>query len=81
MEKNQIYDLHYDGIGDFLEITFGEPPENEGTEQIEPGIFVTKNIDTNEIYSIGILSFKKRVGILKAILNKLNISFPLKISI
>jgi len=79
MEESQTYDIYYDELGDFLEITFGVPPENEGTEQIEPGIFITKNIDTNEISAIGILGFKKKQYILKDILNRYNLKFPLKI--
>lgn len=80
MEEGQTYDLYYDELGDFLEITFGAPPENEGTEQIESGIFITKNIDTNEISAIGILGFKRRPQILKEILQKYNLKFPLKIA-
>ena len=80
MEEGQTYDVYYDEIGDFLEITFGTPPKNEGTEQVESGIFVTKNTDTNEISAIGILGFKKRHNILKEILQKYNLKFPLKIA-
>lgn len=80
MEENNTYDVYYDQDGDFLEITFGLPPENEGTEQIEPGIFITRNTETNEISAIGILGFKKRCHILNEILQKMNISFPLNIS-
>lgn len=81
MDNHQTYDIYYDSDGDFLEITFGLPPENEGSEQIEPGIFITKNTDTNEIYGIGVLNFKKRPHILKEILKKMNIDFPLKIGV
>ena len=80
MEEGQTYDVYYDEMGDFLEVTFGSPPENEGTEQIEPGIFITKNTDTGEISAVGILSFKKRHYILKEILQKYNLKFPLKIA-
>jgi len=79
MEENNTYDIYYDEDGDFLEVTFGLPPENEGTEQVESGIFVTKNTDTNEIYSIGILGFKKRCHILGEILKRMDIDFPLTI--
>lgn len=81
MEEGQTYDIYYDEMGDFLEITFGAPPNNEGTEQIESGVFITKNIDTNEVYGIGILNFKKRAVILGRILSKFNKSLPIKISI
>lgn len=77
---NQTYDIYYDSEGDFLEVTFGLPPEKEGSEQIEPGIFITKNTDTNEIYGIGILDFKKRPNILKEVLKRININFPLNIT-
>ncbi len=80
MEENQTYEVYYDKDGDFLEITFGLPPKNEGTEQIDSGIFLTRNIDTNEIYSIGILSYKKRCEVLKELLKRLNLNFPLNIS-
>ena len=78
--KNNTYEIYYDEEGDFLEITFGEPPENEYSEQTEPGIFITKNEKTNQLYGIGILGFKKRCYILNEILNKMNINFPLNIS-
>ncbi len=81
MEEFNTYDIYYDEEGDFLEITFGLPPEEGGTEEIEPGVFITRDIETNEIKAIGILSFKKRVYILKQILNRFNITFPLKIEV
>ena len=80
MKLNNTYDIYYDEEGDFLEITFGEVPENEYSEQIEPGIFVTKNEKTNELYSLGILGFKKRCHILKELLKRFNLKFPLTIS-
>lgn len=79
--ENQTYDIYYDKEGDFLEITFGEPPEDEYSEEIEPDIFITKSSKTNELYGIGILSFKKRVKILSKILKQFNIEFPLEISL
>lgn len=81
MKEGQTYDIHYDEMGDFLEITFGAPPENEGTEQIESGIFITKNTDTNEVYSVGILSFKKRPEILNKILSRFGKKLPNEIDI
>ncbi len=80
MKLNNTYDIYYDEEGDFLEITFGEVPKNEYSEQIEPGIFVTKNERTNELYSLGIISFKKRCHVLKELVKKFNLSFPLTIS-
>ena len=78
--ENNTYDIYYDEEGDFLEITFGLPPENEYTDQIEKGVFITKDSETNEIKGIGILSFRKRTDILKKVLQRFNLKFPLQIS-
>lgn len=80
-EEHQTYDIYYDKEGDFLEITFGLPPEEEFSEEIEPGIFITKNEKTNEIKGIGILNFKKRVEVLKKVLQKVNMDFPFEINL
>jgi uncharacterized protein YuzE len=80
MEHN-IYSIYYDQEGDFLEITFGEPPELEYSNEIEEGVFITRDESTNEVYSIGILSFKKRVQILKRILSQFNKKLPGEIDI
>ena len=80
MEQN-IYGIYYDQEGDFLEITFGEPPELEYSNEIEEGVFITRDESTNEVYSIGILSFKKRVQILKRILSQFNKKLPGEIDI
>ncbi|MBI2629442.1 DUF2283 domain-containing protein [Candidatus Pacearchaeota archaeon] len=77
--ENQTYDIYYDEEGDFLEITFGLPSEKEYTEEIEEGVFITKDEETREIKGIGILSFKKRSRILKEILQKVKMRFPLEI--
>ncbi len=79
--ENNTYDIYYDKEGDFLEVTFGEPPENEYSEQIESGIFITRNEKTNQLYGVSILSFKKRCHVLSEIFKKINVDFPLKISI
>ena len=79
--EQQTYGIYYDEKGDFLEITFGEPPEIEYTDEIEEGVFITRNETTNEVYSIGILSFKKRVWILNRILSKFNKKLPGEIDI
>ncbi len=83
MKNQKTFDVYYDELGDFLEISFGLPPETEYTEDLEEGIFVTKDRETQDIKSIGILSFKKRTkeAILKRVLQKLGISIPLEISI
>ena len=77
--KENLY-IYYDEEGDFLEITFGLPAEKGGTEEIEEGIFLTREEDTGEIKSLGILSFKKRTQILKEILQRFNLTIPMKIS-
>lgn len=51
--------VHYDEEGDFLEISIGKPSKSYA-EEIKPGIFVRKDEKTEEVKSIGILSFKKR---------------------
>ncbi len=83
MKNQETFDVYYDELGDFLEISFGLPPETEYTEDIEEGIFVTKDRKTHEIKSIGILSFKKRAkeAILKRVLERLGMSIPLEISV
>lgn len=80
-EENQTYDVYYDKEADFLEVSFGESATEGATEEIEIGIFITRDIETKEIKNIGILDFKKRVYILKQILNRFNITFPLKIEV
>ena len=78
--NGETYDIYYDEEGDFLEVSFGSPPETEYTEDIDSGVFITKDEKTNEIKSIGILDFKGRKEILREILKKLNISMPIEIS-
>jgi len=58
---NQTYDIYYDEGGDFLEETFGESALEGTTEEIDRGVFVTRESKTEEIKNIGILDFKKRV--------------------
>ena len=79
--EHQTYGIYYDEEGDFLEITFGEPPEMEYTDEIEPGVFITRSEATNEVYSIGILSFKKRAEVLRRILLMFNKRLPGEIDI
>lgn len=80
MKENNTYDIYYDQEADFLEILFGEPSKCS-TEEIEEGVFIRRDEKTNNIKSIGILSFKKRAEILKATLQKVNVDFPLEISV
>ncbi|MBU1252618.1 MAG: hypothetical protein KJ905_02965 [Nanoarchaeota archaeon] len=79
--KNSTYEIYYDEDGDFLEISFNEPEKEGTTEEIEPGIFITKEGQSEIITSIGILNFKGRVGILAKILKKFNMELPLKIDV
>ena len=51
--------VHYDEDGDFLEISIGKPTKCYANE-IEPGVFLRVDEETNEIKGIGILGFKKR---------------------
>ena len=83
MKNQKTFDVYYDELGDFLEISFGVAPKTEYTEDIEEGIFVTKDRETQEVKSIGILSFKKRARetILERVLQRLGMSIPLEISV
>lgn len=81
MKEHNTYDIYYDEESDFLEITFGLPPEKSYAEEIEEGVFIRKDEETNEIIGIGILSFKKRAHILKKLLQKIKIEFPLEIGV
>ena len=80
-EEEQTYEIYYDKVGDFLEVSFGEPAVEGTTEEIEKGIFVTRDIDSGRITDIGIMDFKRRVEILKKILNQFNIKVTIKISL
>ena len=79
-EEHNTYDIYYDEEGDFLEVTFGAPPEREYADEIEEGIFITKEEDREEVKGIGILSFKKRVNVLKSVLAKVGKRLPIEIS-
>lgn len=78
--NGETYDIYYDEEGDFLEVSFGVPPETEYTEDLDSGIFITKDEKTNEIKSIGILDFRRRKDVLKEVLKRFNISMPLEVS-
>ena len=81
MIEQETYDIYYDEAGDFLEVTFGVPPETEYSEEIEPGVFITRDEETEEVKGIGILGFKKRVEVLKKVLEKINKRLPIEISV
>lgn len=80
MIEQKAYDIYYDELGDFLEISFGEAPETEYTSEIEPGVFITYDEKTNAVKSVGILAFKKRTEILAKVLAKMNLKLPITIS-
>lgn len=77
----EAIDIYYNEEGDYLEVSFGEPPKKEYTEQLDSKVLITKDEDTNEVKSIGILAFKKRVYLLKKVLTFLNKKLPIEISI
>ncbi|MBI2523488.1 DUF2283 domain-containing protein [Candidatus Woesearchaeota archaeon] len=54
-----LMNVYYDEEGDFLEISIGKPTKCHA-EEVQPGIFLRKDEKTNEIKSVGIVSFKKR---------------------
>ena len=51
--------VHYDEEGDFLEISIGKPVKCYA-EELQPGIFVRKSEENDEVKSIGILGFKQK---------------------
>ena len=77
---NKSIDIYYDEEGDYLEVSFGAPPNTEYTEQLESEVMITRDSETKEVKSIGIVAFKKRDEMLKSVLRKLNLSIPLNIS-
>ncbi|MFA4886912.1 MAG: DUF2283 domain-containing protein [Candidatus Nanoarchaeia archaeon] len=64
--------LYYDEEGDFLEISLGKPTKCHASE-VEPGIFLRFDDQTNQVKSIGILDFKKRSKNLKDLTLPINI--------
>ena len=78
--KNQTYDIYYDEEADFLEVFFGEPTKCYA-EEPEDGVFIRKDEKTNEVKSIGIFSFGKRLQLLKKLLTHLNKKLPREIDI
>jgi len=78
--NGETYDIYYDSEGDFLEVSFGEAPETEYTEDFDEGIFITKDAKTHEIKSVGILDFIRRKKLLRETLKQLNISMPIEVS-
>ncbi len=58
--------VYYDEEGDFLEISVGKPTKSYA-EEVQEGVFIRKDETTEEIKSVGILSFKKRAKTLQDI--------------
>ena len=81
MKEHKTYDIYYDEEADFLEVSFEEPAKSGTTEEIQEGVFVTRDSDTGRITNVGILSFKKRVDLLKKVLISLNKRLPIEISL
>jgi len=69
--------VYYDEKGDFLEISIKKPTKCYA-EEVEPGIFLRIDEKTEEVRSVGILSFKKRAKHLKDI--KLNLPIDVNFS-
>ena len=80
MKEHKTYDVYYDEDADFLEVSFEEPAKSGTTEEVQEGVFVTRDIDTKRVANVGILSFKKRVNLLKIVLASLNKRLPIEIS-
>ena len=80
MNEINIYDIYYDKEADFLEVFFGDPTKCYA-EKPEEGVFIRKDEKTNEVKSVGIFGFKKRVQVLTKILDQVNITLPIKISV
>ena len=66
--ENNTYEIYYDKDADFLEVSFGEPTGEGTTEEVEPGVFITRDIKKRMITDVGILAFKTRVSMLARIL-------------
>ena len=67
MIDNQTYEIFYDKEADLLELYFGGPTK-AAAEEIEKGVFVRRDRDTGEVKSLEIIGFKKRVEVLKKVL-------------
>ncbi|MEK6952457.1 MAG: hypothetical protein AABX29_05565 [Nanoarchaeota archaeon] len=81
MMESETYDIYIDEEGDFLEVSFGISAEEGTTDEIEEGIFVTRDIGSDRITNIGILGYKKRLALLDKILDKFNKRLPVEIRV
>ncbi|MEK6859889.1 MAG: DUF2283 domain-containing protein [Nanoarchaeota archaeon] len=78
--ESKTYNIYYDEESDFLEVFFGEPSESYA-EEVEPGIFVRRDDQTDKVTSINILSYKKRADVLRSLLKKINLRLPINIEL
>lgn len=70
--------VHYDEGGDFLEISAGKPSKCYASE-VQPGVFLRKDEKTDEVKSVGIMSFKKRSSKFKDV--QLNLPVDINFSV
>jgi uncharacterized protein YuzE len=77
---SNTYEIHYDTEADFLEIFFGESTKCYA-EEPEEGVFVRKDEKTKEVKSIGIVGFRKRVQVLKRLMEQIGKKLPREIDI
>ena len=52
MKEHKTYDIYYDEEADFLEVSFEEPAKSGTTEEIQEGVFVTRDSDTGRITTL-----------------------------
>lgn len=67
--------VRYDEEADLLEISIGEPTQCYADE-VEPGVFIRKDEETDEVKSVGILGFRQRSKNIQDI----ELMLPLKLS-
>lgn len=52
-------DVDYDPEGDVLYISFG-PPQPAVSDEVEPGVYLRRDPDTDEIVGVTVIDFSKR---------------------
>ena len=68
--------IYYDEESDYLEIFVGDPRPDYG-EEVADGVTIFKDEETDEVFGIGILGFKKRARNLQEI----KLDLPIDISL
>jgi hypothetical protein len=58
MKNYETFDVYYDEAGDFLEVSFGIPPETEYTEDVEEGVLQLKTERLMRLKASGFLTLK-----------------------